>query len=278
MSDYTLIQTVNRRLYSNPSRQHDYNSNPNHQPVGLLLQSHWKCFLNFFYLMARKRKSPSSESDVSLHSEDENTTPTLENNQKESVEEAAKALGRNANTRKTGISKHECSGHIESIELVDFMCHRHLLVAFKPQINFVIGNNGSGKSAILTALTVCLGGRASATQRATSVVSLIREGAQSGKVKVKLNNQGDNPYMPEKYGDHITIERSFRREGSNAYSIYDENDRFVIGRREEIISICDHFSIQVDNPLAVLTQETAKKFLANSKPKELYEVTSCDIA
>jgi chromosome segregation ATPase len=152
------------------------------------------------------------------------------------------------------------------------MCHRHLLVAFKPQINFVVGNNGSGKSAILTALTVCLGGRASVTQRATSVDSLIREGAQSGKVKVKLNNQGDNPYLPDTYGDHITIERAFRREGANAYSIYDANGRFVVGRREEVTAICDHFSIQVDNPLAVLTQETAKRFLANSKPKELYEV------
>lgn len=166
-----------------------------------------------------------------------------------------------------------CSGHIICIELIDFMCHRHLLVTLNPHINFVVGNNGSGKSAILTALTVCLGGRASATQRATSVDSLIREGATSGKVKVKLSNEEDNPYMQDTYGRSITIERCFRREGANSYSIYAENGRLVEGRKEKVTAICDHFGIQVDNPLAILTQETAKKFLANAKPKELYEVS-----
>lgn len=70
------------------------------------------------------------------------------------------------------------NGWVQSIEVWDFMCHRHLLVRLSPNINFITGNNGSGKSAILTALTVCLGGRASSTQRAASLASLIREGAE----------------------------------------------------------------------------------------------------
>lgn len=49
------------------------------------------------------------------------------------------------------------------------MCHSSLKVDFNKNINFVIGRNGSGKSAILTALIVVLGGRASNTNRSTSM-------------------------------------------------------------------------------------------------------------
>lgn len=70
------------------------------------------------------------------------------------------------------------NGWIKTIEITDFMCHRHLRVALSSSINFITGNNGSGKSALLTALTVCLGGRAATTQRATSLAALIREGAE----------------------------------------------------------------------------------------------------
>lgn len=39
-------------------------------------------------------------------------------------------------------------------------------------------NLSGGKSAILTGITVCLGGKANATNRASNLKSLIREGAK----------------------------------------------------------------------------------------------------
>jgi chromosome segregation ATPase len=76
------------------------------------------------------------------------------------------------------------------------MCHKKLQVDFGPNLNFIIGHNGSteqlvfprnaflrlncvgGKSAIMTALTVCLGSTASQTNRASNLRSLIRSGEQ----------------------------------------------------------------------------------------------------
>ena len=55
-------------------------------------------------------------------------------------------------------------------------CHEHLEVPLGPLINFVIGHNGSGKSAILTALTLALGGKATSTNRGSSLKAFIREG------------------------------------------------------------------------------------------------------
>jgi hypothetical protein len=48
--------------------------------------------------------------------------------------------------------------------------------------------------------------------------------------------------------------------------------RVVSTKKEELIAIHEHFGLQMDNPLVVLTQETAKKFLNSSKPHELYQV------
>lgn len=49
------------------------------------------------------------------------------------------------------------------------MCHRNLEVDFNRRTNLVIGANGSGKSAILTALIVGLGSKANATNRSSSI-------------------------------------------------------------------------------------------------------------
>ncbi|KAF8536240.1 hypothetical protein BDD12DRAFT_749252, partial [Trichophaea hybrida] len=57
-------------------------------------------------------------------------------------------------------------------------CHHYLSIPFGPFMNFIIGHNGSGKSAILTALTLCLGGKASSTRRGNAMKSFIKEGTE----------------------------------------------------------------------------------------------------
>jgi len=70
------------------------------------------------------------------------------------------------------------NGIIESVTCTNFMCHSFLEIQLGPLINFIIGHNGSGKSAVLTALTVCLGGKAAATNRGGSLKSFIKEGKE----------------------------------------------------------------------------------------------------
>lgn len=70
------------------------------------------------------------------------------------------------------------NGIIESVTCTNFMCHSFLEIPLGPLINFIIGHNGSGKSAVLTALTVCLGGKAAATNRGGSLKSFIKEGEE----------------------------------------------------------------------------------------------------
>lgn len=70
------------------------------------------------------------------------------------------------------------NGILQTVTLRDFMCHRMLQVDLGPLINFIIGHNGSGKSAVLTAITICLGGKATSTNRGQSLKSFVREGAE----------------------------------------------------------------------------------------------------
>lgn len=45
---------------------------------------------------------------------------------------------------------------MELLQLVNFMSHENFEMPFCPGVNFIIGENGSGKSAILTALCIAL--------------------------------------------------------------------------------------------------------------------------
>lgn len=162
-------------------------------------------------------------------------------------------------------------GVLERVECHRFMCHDHFSVELGPLINFIIGKNGSGKSAILTAITLCLGGKASATNRGQSLKSFIKEGKDHAFIMVRIKNQGDGAYRPHEYGKSIIVERHFSRNGSTNFKIKGENGRIVSTKRAELDSISDYFSLQIDNPMNVLSQDMARQFLSTSSPADKYK-------
>ncbi|KAF9140875.1 Structural maintenance of chromosomes protein 6 [Mortierella sp. GBA39] len=161
-------------------------------------------------------------------------------------------------------------GVIEMIEMHDFMCHRHLKVPFGPKINFIIGHNGSGKSAILTAIMVCLGGKASVTNRGHSLKALIREGATQTDVRLQLRNRGNDGYKPDIYGESIIVERRISLDGGSSYKIKNAKGKTISTKRDDLAAILDHMNIQVDNPINVLSQDSARQFLQSSTPADKY--------
>ena len=162
-------------------------------------------------------------------------------------------------------------GIIEEIRCVNFMCHVNLVITLGPLINFIIGHNGSGKSAVLTALQICLGGKATATNRAQNLKSLIKEGETHSSVRVRIKNQGPLAFKPHDYGKSISVERHFSTNGTSGFKLRDENDRIVTTKKSELEDILDAFSMQIDNPMNVLTQDMARQFLNHSTPKDKYK-------
>ncbi|KAH2498312.1 hypothetical protein KXV76_003829 [Aspergillus fumigatus] len=161
-------------------------------------------------------------------------------------------------------------GILERVECYNFMCHDHFRVELGPLINFIVGKNGSGKSAVLTAITLCLGGKASATNRGQSLKSFIKEGKESATIIVRLKNQGDGAFMPDDYGKSIIIERHFSKNGTSGFKIKAENGRIISTKKAELDSIIDYFTLQFDNPMNVLSQDMARQFLSTSSPADKY--------
>ena len=131
--------------------------------------------------------------------------------------------------------------------------------------------NGSGKSAVLTAITLCLGGKASATNRGASLKSLIRGNEESAILTVRLKNEGSDAYQTDLYGDSIIVERHFSRSGSSGYRLKNSAGRTVSTKKGDVDDLIEYFNLQVDNPMNVLTQDAAKSFIRDSTPAEKYK-------
>ncbi|XP_036118643.1 structural maintenance of chromosomes protein 6 isoform X4 [Molossus molossus] len=163
-------------------------------------------------------------------------------------------------------------GIIESIQLKNFMCHSMLgPFKFGSNVNFVVGNNGSGKSAVLTALIVGLGGKAIATNRGSSLKGFVKDGQNSADISITLRNRGDDAYRANVYGNSIVVQQHISMDGSRSYKLKSEAGAVVSTRKEELIAILDHFNIQVDNPVSVLTQEMSKQFLQSKNEGDKYK-------
>lgn len=129
-----------------------------------------------------------------------------------------------------------------------------------------------GKSAVLSALTIALGGKAISTGRGNGLKSFIREGQRyvtafwfsapcldaalcsQSEVSISIKNQGEEAYKPDIYGKSIIITRKFTKEGSSSYKIKSADGKIISTKRDELSAICDHMNIQVDNPMNILTQ------------------------
>lgn len=154
--------------------------------------------------------------------------------------------------------------------MLNFMCHKRLIVELCPNLNFIVGHNGSGKSAVLTAITIALGGKASSTNRASSLKSFIKSGETGAEIIVRLRNRGEEAYQNDVYGDSITVVRRINIDGGGSWRILDENGKTRSTHRSDLSRILDHLDIQVDNPMSVLNQDAAKGFLAASNPEQKY--------
>jgi ATP-dependent RNA helicase DDX6/DHH1 len=76
--------------------------------------------------------------------------------------------------------------------------------------------------------------------------------------------------MVADYGESIIIERHFTKI-SSSFKIKAKNGRIVSNKKAELDAITDYFSLQIDNPMNVLSQDSARQFLSSSSPAEKYK-------
>ncbi|CAH2093155.1 unnamed protein product [Euphydryas editha] len=163
-------------------------------------------------------------------------------------------------------------GLIKKIEIKNFLCHDNLAIDFTAgNIHWVTGLNGSGKSAIISALVVGLGGKAAATHRGKNIQSFIKNGRDFASVEITIKNDTENAYNHHIYGDEIKINRRITTSGGSTYTVKAASGERISNSFSEVTNIMLALEIQVDNPISVLNQEEAKTF-STMDSKKMYSL------
>ncbi|XP_039794531.1 structural maintenance of chromosomes protein 6B-like isoform X3 [Panicum virgatum] len=162
------------------------------------------------------------------------------------------------------------AGTISRIRLENFMCHSSLHIELGEHVNFITGQNGSGKSAILTALCVAFGCRAKNTQRAASLKDFIKTGCSYASILVDINNHGEDAFKPEVFGNVIILERRIT-ESSSSTVLKDQHGRKVAHRKDDLVEIIEHFNIDVENPCVIMSQDKSREFLHSGNDKDKFK-------
>jgi chromosome segregation ATPase len=131
----------------------------------------------------------------------------------------------------------------------------------------VIGPNGTGKSTLVCAICLGLGGATALLGRAKDVVEFVKHGAKRAEVEIELaadaNRQGDNPI--------ITL-RINKEDGKCSFFI----DRKA-STKKAVQELARKFSIQIDNLCQFLPQDRVVEFAALS-PVDLLAQTQRAVA
>uniref|UniRef100_A0A6P4ETP8 Structural maintenance of chromosomes protein 6 n=1 Tax=Drosophila rhopaloa TaxID=1041015 RepID=A0A6P4ETP8_DRORH len=238
-----------------------------------------------------KRSKRFAQTESEAEEEAENVE-YLEEEEMESIQEAStsqapRSQSTKARQTRANMSQRACSftlsselsipnafdrcGKVISMRLTNFMCHSNLFMEFGPNINFLVGNNGSGKSAVITALALGLTSSARATSRASSIQKLIKNGEASASIAITLSNSGLRPYKADIFGPHLTVVRQIRH-SSSTYDLQDARGKSVSKKVAEIRRVLLCFGINVENPIFVLNQEAAREFLKELEPASNYRL------
>jgi chromosome segregation ATPase len=94
----------------------------------------------------------------------------------------------------------------------------------------------------------------------------------AANITIHLTNGGPQPYKPELFPGHIIIERRLNKEGPSPYKLKNASGRVVSQKKEDLVAVLDHFAILINNPLTMLTQDMARKFLSDSTPEDKYKL------
>lgn len=142
------------------------------------------------------------------------------------------------------------AGSIKRIYLRNFMVHTELEINCSAQVNLIIGANGSGKSSVVCAICLGLGGDTSDMQREKSVSEFIRSGQDKSIIEITV--QGSEKSFEYK------IQRVLTREGNKSdWSINGDNCTMKV-----VHKLMERLHIQMDNPCQFLPQELVSGFTA----------------
>nr|POE59340.1 structural maintenance of chromosomes protein 5 [Quercus suber] len=153
-------------------------------------------------------------------------------------------------------------GAIVRVKLTDFVTYTQAEFHPGPNLNMIIGPNGTGKSTLVCAICLGLGWKTSHLGRAKDIGEFVKHGKQVAMIEIELARD------PGKHQRNPIITTKIIRDGNKTeFMINGEKSN-----NKKVLSLAREFSIQVDNLCQFLPQDRVVEFAALS-PVELLAQT-----
>lgn len=147
-------------------------------------------------------------------------------------------------------------GFILKVKVKNFTTYSYAEFNLSPTLNMIIGPNGTGKSTLVAAICLGLGGKIDLIKRKT-MKSMIKTGQEDSTIEITLKDSEPDVYL--------VIQRKF----TEKESVWKLNGE--ISDEKLIKKICKKFNIQLDNLCHFLPQERVAEFAGLSPEMLLLE-------
>ncbi|XP_061118782.1 structural maintenance of chromosomes protein 5 [Conger conger] len=203
-------------------------------------------FVNMAALGKRKRSG-----GVFTNSQTQNSRPNLSSNTRD-------------DTQTDGGSDERgfVEGSIVRITMNNFLSYNHSEVIPGPNLNMIVGPNGTGKSSIVCAICLGLAGKTAVLGRGDKVGLYVKRGCAKGSVEIELFRKGNN----------LVVQREICVENNQSMWTLNGRHASLKAVEEEVRAL----HVQVGNLCQFLPQEKVGEFAKMSKI-ELLEATEKSI-
>ncbi|CAM9983971.1 unnamed protein product, partial [Heterosigma akashiwo] len=154
-------------------------------------------------------------------------------------------------------------GSLLRIRLKNFLTYSEVTIYPGPKLNLVVGPNGTGgKSSIVCAIALGLGGHPRVLGRASKLKEFVKHGEDEGFIEIDIKDGDENS------NHYRTIRRMFSCESDASTWLLDGRQ----AKQNQISELVADMNIQIGNYLTFLPQDKVGNF-SNQKPDEILDST-----
>ncbi|XP_030758667.1 structural maintenance of chromosomes protein 5 [Sitophilus oryzae] len=150
-------------------------------------------------------------------------------------------------------------GFIRKINVRNFVTYDYAELYPGPHLNMIVGPNGTGKSTMVAAIILGLGGSPKVVGRGTRISEYVKHGCEFSVINVYLQQGQENSYLQ--------ITREFDTSDKTSWKINNRQCSF-----NDVLARTKEFNIQVDNLCQFLPQDRVADFAKLNK-KDLLKQT-----
>ncbi|XP_063706320.1 structural maintenance of chromosomes protein 5 [Culicoides brevitarsis] len=153
-------------------------------------------------------------------------------------------------------------GKIYSVACNDFVTYDEVMFLPGEYLNIIIGPNGTGKSTLVSAIVLGMGGRPEILSRSSALTDWIKHGCDEALIEIHV-------YKNET--ETTSFQRQFNQDGMDEYKI----DGKKYSRKQFLLKVKE-YNIQVDNLCQFLPQDRVQDF-AKMNEQELLANTQISV-